>query len=123
MEVARKQAEAGLNHHAIAIPVNSRQCVECHRKSSPRIIDHWTGSTHAEKGVGCVECHRAVKEDVDAFVHYGETIATVVTPRLRSFEIDEVLARPEHKWYDREVIRLKPSEHPHEPNPAANNAN
>ena len=88
MEVARKQAEAGLNHHAIAIPVNSRQCVECHRKSSPRIIDHWTGSTHAEKGVGCVECHRAVKEDVDAFVHYGETIATVVTPRLRSLPSD-----------------------------------
>ena len=50
-------------------------------KSSPGIIDHWKGSTHAVKGVGCVECHQADKDDADAFDHYGALIATVVTPR------------------------------------------
>jgi hypothetical protein len=45
------------------------------------IIEHWKGSTHARKGVGCVECHAADKGDADAFEHYGPTIATVVTPR------------------------------------------
>ena len=29
---------------------------------------------------GCVECHTAEPADADAFSHYGETIATVVTP-------------------------------------------
>ena len=81
MEVARKQEEAGLVAHAVSIPANSSACVDCHRQSSPGIIDHWTGSTHAEKGVGCVECHQAQKGDVDAFTHYGELIATIVTPK------------------------------------------
>ena len=81
MEVARKQEEAGLTAHHVAIPIKSRQCVECHQKSSPGIIDHWKGSTHAVKGIGCVECHKANEGDVDGFVHYGHRIATIVTPR------------------------------------------
>ncbi|MCP4784814.1 MAG: hydroxylamine oxidoreductase [Fuerstiella sp.] len=81
MEVARKEAESGNGSAHVAIPANSKGCVECHMKSSPGIIDHWEGSTHAAKGVGCVECHQAAHEDVDAFDHYGATIATVVTPK------------------------------------------
>jgi cytochrome c553 len=81
MEVARKQHEAGIGKHHAAIPASSKTCVECHQKSSPGIIDHWQGSTHAVKGVGCVECHLADKGDVDGFDHYGAHIATVVTPR------------------------------------------
>lgn len=52
MEVTRKRQEAGLAAHPVAIPVNSKSCVECHRQSTPGIIDHWKGSTHANKGVG-----------------------------------------------------------------------
>ena len=63
------------------MPASSKSCVECHQKTSPGIIEHWTGSTHAAKGVGCVECHQAEKKDVDAFDHYGAMIATIVTPR------------------------------------------
>jgi len=51
MEVTRKREEAGLASPHIAVPRASRDCVDCHRKSSPGIIDQWTGSTHAEKGV------------------------------------------------------------------------
>jgi hypothetical protein len=80
MEVARKQEEAGLVAHHVSIPASSRACIECHDKLSPGIIDHWEGSTHAVKGVGCVECHLANEKDADAFTHYGATIATVVTP-------------------------------------------
>jgi len=79
-EVARKQQEAGLAIHKVSIPASSKACIECHNKLSPGIIDHWEGSTHAQKGVGCVECHRADEKDADAFHHYNETIATVVTP-------------------------------------------
>jgi hydroxylamine dehydrogenase len=81
MEVTRRRQESGLTAHPVSIPASSRACVDCHRQSSPGIIDHWEGSTHALKGVGCVECHRAQKEDADAFSHYGELIATIVTPK------------------------------------------
>ncbi len=80
-EVARRQAEVGLGRHPVAIPASSQRCVECHTQTSRGIVDHWTGSTHAEKGVGCVECHQADEYDADAFPHYGEIIATIVSPR------------------------------------------
>ena len=80
MEVARKREEAGLTVQHVSIPANSKSCVECHKKLSPGIVDQWEGSTHAVKGVGCVECHQAGEKDADAFHHYGVTIATVVTP-------------------------------------------
>ena len=96
MEVARKNVESGHSTTHVAIPASSKRCVECHTKSSPGIIDHWLGSTHANKGVGCVECHQAAHEDIDAFNHYGETIATVVSPRdcgrCHKTETEEFLA-------------------------------
>lgn len=83
MEVVRRREEAGLASAHIAVPASSKTCVECHGQAtaSPGIVDHWKGSTHAVKGVGCVECHQAQKDDVDGFEHYGAHIATIVTPK------------------------------------------
>ncbi|GMV79848.1 MAG: hypothetical protein AMXMBFR7_10320 [Planctomycetota bacterium] len=81
MEVVRKQEEAGLAKPHIAIPASSQTCVDCHKQAQPGIVAHWEGSTHARKGVGCVECHQAESGDADAFAHFGQTLATVVTPR------------------------------------------
>ncbi len=83
MEVLRRRQEAGLSNALTAIPVKSKNCVECHGQATqtPGIVDHWEGSTHAKKGVGCVECHQAQKNDVDGFEHYGAWIATIVTPK------------------------------------------
>ncbi|MCH7685449.1 MAG: hydroxylamine oxidoreductase, partial [Planctomycetes bacterium] len=81
MEVARKRQEVGLAPAHISVPATSKSCVECHGQLSPGIIDHWKSSSHARKGVGCVECHLANKGDVDGFDHYGSHIATVVTPK------------------------------------------
>ena len=80
-EVTRRRREAGMDAHAIAPPESSKACVECHDETTPGIVDHWQGSGHALRGVGCVECHAAEQGDVDAFAHYGATIATIVTPR------------------------------------------
>ncbi|MEN8141177.1 MAG: multiheme c-type cytochrome [Thermodesulfobacteriota bacterium] len=41
----------------------------------------WQNSAHAREGVGCLDCHGAQKSDVDAFLHHGKTIATLVTPK------------------------------------------
>ncbi len=96
MEVTRRRQEAGLDAHAISVPANSKSCVDCHRQSSPGIIDHWLGSTHAVKGVGCIECHKADAKDADAFEHYGATIATIVTPKdcgaCHKLETEEFMA-------------------------------
>lgn len=81
MEVARKQEEAGLMPAHVVVPAASQQCVDCHKQANPGIIDHWKGSKHAHSGVGCVDCHRADKDDADAFAHYGQTIAAIVTPK------------------------------------------
>ncbi|MCA9067703.1 MAG: hypothetical protein KDA84_02190, partial [Planctomycetaceae bacterium] len=83
MEVLRRRQEAGLAQGDVAIPAKARSCVECHGQATqtPGIVDHWKGSTHAVKGVDCVDCHQAQKEDVDGFEHYGAFIATIVTPK------------------------------------------
>jgi hypothetical protein len=81
IEVARRYEEVGLARASVAVPASSRNCVDCHGQSTPGIIDHWKGSTHASTGVGCVDCHQARDGDADGFLHYGRLIATVVTPR------------------------------------------
>ena len=81
MEVARKREEAGLAAPHVSVPGSSKACVDCHVQTTAGIVSHWMGSTHAEKGVGCAECHQAEAGDADGFVHYGATIATIVTPR------------------------------------------
>ena len=81
MEVVRRREEAGVTRAHITVPSTSSACVECHKTVSPGIVEQWKDSTHAEKGVGCFECHQAETTDVDGFVHYGASIATVVTPR------------------------------------------
>ncbi|MHC5064854.1 MAG: multiheme c-type cytochrome [Planctomycetota bacterium] len=93
MELVRRKQEAGLVDAFAAIPANSQRCFECHEQSNPGITAQWHSSTHAEKGVGCVECHMAEQDDADGFLHEGELIATVVTPRdcarCHPFEAEE----------------------------------
>ncbi len=81
METARKAEEAGLRAPHISVPAASKECVECHAEENPGIVAHWEGSTHAEKGVGCLECHQADLEEADSYLHHGQQIATIVTPR------------------------------------------
>jgi hypothetical protein len=81
METARKAEEAGLREPHIAVPASSEECVDCHAEENPGIVTHWNGSTHAVRGVGCYDCHQAEEADADAYLHHGQLIATVVTPR------------------------------------------
>ncbi|MGD8362225.1 MAG: multiheme c-type cytochrome [Gemmatimonadota bacterium] len=81
METARKAEEAGLTEPRISVPAASRACVDCHAEENPGIVAQWTGSTHAERGVGCLDCHQAMPEEADAYLHHGVQIATIVTPR------------------------------------------
>ena len=80
MEIVRKQEEAGLIAPHIKAPAESKACVDCHIQETPGIVAQWEGSTHAVKGVACVDCHQAQEGDADGFTHEGVFIATLVTP-------------------------------------------
>ncbi|MFW6189953.1 MAG: multiheme c-type cytochrome [Planctomycetota bacterium] len=56
-------------------------CEDCHREETPSIVHQWAESRHAEAGVQCLSCHSAQAGESDAYEHYGETVATIVSPK------------------------------------------
>ncbi|MEK7850382.1 MAG: multiheme c-type cytochrome, partial [Deltaproteobacteria bacterium] len=61
----------------------NRKCIGCHIKKGigEGGINDWKHSRHAEKGIGCFECHKAEKGDSDGYNHEGFFIATIVSPK------------------------------------------
>ena len=62
------------------VPLDSKECVDCHAKNTPGIFKQWEESHHAQHGIGCMGCHAAKQEDADGFIHHGVRIATIVSP-------------------------------------------
>jgi hydroxylamine dehydrogenase len=56
-------------------------CAACHKKESQVSYEQWGGSKHYRANVGCFECHTANEKDPDAYEHYGQFIATIVSPK------------------------------------------
>lgn len=71
----------------------SKACIDCHKKESQALYEQWGSSKHFRANVGCFECHMAVEGDVDAFIHEGQRISTIVTPkdcgRCHEHEVNE----------------------------------
>ena len=59
---------------------DSAKCIECHSEKSPGVVEQWATSMHAQKGVGCMGCHAAERDDVMAWHHEGAYITSIVTP-------------------------------------------
>jgi len=81
---------------AIGLPELSREtkeCIDCHRREQPALYQMWGSSKHYRGNVGCFECHRAERDDVDAVNHFGHTISVIVSPkdcgRCHSREVEE----------------------------------
>ena len=74
----------------------SKACVACHQEENPGLAQQWGESLHFRANVGCFECHSTATDDVDAYEHYGQIIATLVTPkdcgRCHSREVAEFAA-------------------------------
>jgi len=79
-----------------ALSEQSKQCVQCHRDQNPALYQQWGTSKHFRANVACFECHGAMKDEPDAFEHYGQVIATIVSPkdcsRCHSKEVEEFSA-------------------------------
>jgi hypothetical protein len=77
-ESRMERIEAGLEP---VITASNEGCVECHSQSSPALVMEWERSGHAEYGVGCVDCHQADENDIDAWKHEGVYVSALVTPK------------------------------------------
>ena len=78
------------------ISEQSKQCIACHKEHSQALYQQWGQSKHFRANVACFECHSANQNDSDAFTHFGQTIAVLVTPkdcsRCHSKEVEEFSA-------------------------------
>ena len=63
----------------------TKECVTCHKKNNPGIVQQWGSSKHYRAKVGCYECHAADPKDVDAFIHDDKKvkkhISIIVSPK------------------------------------------
>lgn len=61
----------------------SMQCIKCHMKENIHTaqIQEWKKSEHADKSIGCYECHKADKSDPDAFDCNGFIVSKIVSPK------------------------------------------
>lgn len=73
-------------------------CLDCHRDDNPGMYQQWGKSRHFGANVGCYECHRAEKNDVDVLRdedHEDLLVATIVSPkdcaRCHETEVDEFI--------------------------------
>lgn len=57
------------------------ECVTCHKKESPALTMEWQRSKHAANDVTCLTCHQADASNPGSWVHHGERISTIVTPK------------------------------------------
>lgn len=63
----------------------TKECVTCHKKHNPGIVQQWGASKHYRANVGCYECHAADEGDSDAFIHDDKKvkkhISIIVSPK------------------------------------------
>lgn len=59
----------------------AESCADCHRKHSAALVMEWDRSKHAQNGVDCLACHGAEKDNPGSWVHRGERISMIVTPK------------------------------------------
>ena len=66
----------------------TKACIKCHTRRSPGIVEEWKKGRHAQKFVGCYECHKAEPGDPDAFPHQTKKkalrhtqISIIVSPK------------------------------------------
>lgn len=74
-------APAPAAHGPHEMTSQTKACIDCHKTESRALYQQWGESKHFRANVGCFECHVAEKDDVDAFMHHGERISVIVSPK------------------------------------------
>ncbi|MBM3891322.1 MAG: hydroxylamine oxidoreductase, partial [Verrucomicrobia bacterium] len=84
LAVAGLTATQRAHAQAWALPELSKEskaCIECHKQDNTGVYQQWGASRHHRANVACFECHMANEGDPDAFMHEGQRIATIVSPK------------------------------------------
>ena len=76
-QAARPSGEIGKNWGN----PKGQKCVECHWTESPGLTQEWNASKHGQRGVNCLDCHGTEKGDKDGWMHEGEMVSIIVTPK------------------------------------------
>ena len=74
-------ARAGGPQGLPTISTVSAECIKCHKDTDRGIYEQWGESRHFRANVACFECHQAIQGEPDAFEHFGQYIATIVSPK------------------------------------------
>ncbi len=74
-------ARLGFSENFAEFSPQTRECIKCHQKDTHALYQQWGASKHYRAKVGCYECHRANSGDKDAFMHYKQRIAVIVSPK------------------------------------------
>ena len=80
-----QSASASVDKPPDSMSSESKQCVKCHKRNNPGIVQQWGNSKHYRANVGCYECHKADADDEDAFIHDDKKvkkhISIIVSPK------------------------------------------
>jgi len=90
----------------------AQECIDCHKKETPGIVNDWRDSRHGHVAVSCLDCHIVSKEDPTATQH--ETlvgtdvyISTLVPPsrcaECHPNEVEEF----EHSGHYRSALQVE----------------
>ncbi len=75
---------------AFTVPGFAQKCVECHKQTTPGIVNDWQLSKHSKNKIGCQECHgdqHKTSQDVaKARIPTPETCATCHEDRVNQFK-------------------------------------
>lgn len=90
--LAIRQAGGGAQPDSVDALANSYdECVVCHRRTTPGIVEQYGHSTMAAAEVGCRDCHQAEAEYPGSVSHEGDFVLSAPTPgkceRCHSVEV------------------------------------
>lgn len=75
---------------AAPAPAAAQECVACHEKTTPRIVQDWKLSKHAKESVGCAACHgsghKGEADVAEAKVPTPETCARCHGERVEQYK-------------------------------------
>ncbi len=72
---------------------DKENCLECHEKNSPMVVEQWRESAHGKEGVMCMDCHNPEITKTIVSDRCKEKVAVVVSPivcyNCHEKEVDE----------------------------------
>ncbi len=59
---------------AVMVSAESQVCIDCHIDETPKMVEAWTNSKHADEEIDCLECHAAKEGDWDYVADHFDTV-------------------------------------------------